>query len=161
MISDSYLSMYVMYFVQGHNTPMAKAQSDASFYASSTIQPVFDSIFNTSCWPNNWWGADAQWTSVGEWTVSWSAFFCKSCDSLSKVKKFVLPDDQNIYLTLLIAGLLAGYAILPFFTRYLVLVIPLLLLFVFGEINERKKMHKYIYISLILLFSIHYYMFWN
>lgn len=160
----TYISTYAMYFVQGHNIiEWLKAQKwMLHFYSSSLIQPVYGTVFTTLLTGKIiGWDAGATWAHVSEWTISWTVFFVSTVIILaSRVKKMLFSDNETLYLSMLIAGLLAGYTILPFFTRYLVLVIPLLLIFVFHQLSVRKKMHNVVYLSLIALFAVHYYMFW-
>lgn len=161
----TYIAAYSMYFVQGHSiVEFLQAQKwMLNFYLSSQVEPVFGTVFSTILLGRIiGWNQDSSWTQVAEWTIAWSLFFIGTLIfSGRSVTTKKLPDAPLLYLLLLTFGLLAGYTILPFFTRYLVLIVPFFILFTMALLEKLSINKNYVLSGLLILFVIHYYMFWN
>jgi len=160
----TYLLTYTMYFVQGHSlVEWLKAQKwMVHFYLASTIKPVFGTVLTTLLFGRIiGWDQGATWVKVSEWTISWSVFFLAYLMHVgASVKKILTMKHEILYVLLLITGLLAGYILLPFFTRYLVLLIPILIVVFIRSLEKLEINSTYITFPLVILFCIHYYLFW-
>lgn len=160
-----YASTYFMYFVQGHSfLEFLKNQKwMLHFYLSSNIQPVYGTVLSAlSIGKIIGWNDSSTWSQIAEWTIMWpvylSLYFTTVVQCILKRTKL---NENEMYLLFLTSGLFLAYCFLPFFTRYLVLLIPL---FIYFSIRffDNARFHPWTkYVSILVLFSIHYYLYWH
>lgn len=155
-----YTSSYLMYFVQGHTLiEFLKNQKwMLHFYLSSHVQPVYGTALSTLIVGKTiGWGEHSQWTHVSQWTVAWSAyliaFFINSMNTFRRTHNKI--DPSFLSLVLLSSGLLVAYIFLPFFTRYLVLLLPFLIIIFFKTLESIQSKRSYIIGTAIFL--MHYF----
>lgn len=129
--SLTYIATYFSYFMQGHSViELLKAQKwMLTFYMESKAKPVYGTVFSSILTGYiKGWHEGATWDRVKEWSFMWPIIFLGSFSFLFVQLKQVLKNNYLLYSYILIIGLLGIYVIIPFFARYLVLVIPLFIL---------------------------------
>jgi len=154
-----YFLTYIMYFLQGHTLiEFLKNQKwMLHFYLSSHIQPVYGTVLATLIAGKTiGWGQRSEWTNVSQWTISWTAyliaFFLSATNTVRKLNK--KSNLSFLTLMLLSTGLLVAYIFLPFFTRYLVLLLPFLIILFFRTLESIHLKRSYIIGGVIFL--LHY-----
>lgn len=138
-----YISTYFSYFLQGYNLlDLAKAHKwMLTFYAESKAVPVYGSIFPTLILGyNKGWHQGAVWERVREWSLLWPVLTIFGISSIMKNGKDYINNQVFLFLITLVIGLTVSYIVIPFFTRYLVLVLPLLIIVFIGTI---EKIHSH------------------
>jgi hypothetical protein len=127
----TYVATYFSYFLQGHSIiELLKAQKwMLTFYKESKAKPVYGTVFTSilTGYIKGWYEG-ATWDRVKEWSFVWPIVFILTIILLCFRIKNILKNNYLLYSYLLIVGLLGMYIIIPFFARYLVLLIPLLIL---------------------------------
>jgi hypothetical protein len=127
-----YILAYGMYFIQGNSLKefLGTQKWILTFYLDSNVIPVYGTVFTTLLIGlTKGWHDGATWERVKEWSLLWSYYLISSIFFSIRfflTKKLRSPD--GLYLLLLTGGLVAAYVYLPFFTRYLILLIPLMIL---------------------------------
>lgn len=160
-----YTSSYFVYFIQGHSViEFLKNQKwMLHFYLSSRVKPVYGTALSTLIAGKTiGWGEQSEWTHVSQWTIAWSAyiitFFISAFVSIKKILKNT--DLSYILLILLAAGLLGAYTFLPFFTRYLVLLLPFFIIIFFRTLESFQIKDVFQYIIVGILYIIHFSTYW-
>lgn len=121
--AGAYALPYVYYFALGHSILdwMRVQKWIVSFYLSSNLTPTVGSAAVTLM------GGYVQnifsrgWVEVGEWSPLWPAV------TLAAIGMF-LRDGRWRYLGLFVAATFVFYMLIPFWTRYLLLLLPFLYL---------------------------------
>jgi len=160
-----YISSYLMYFVQGHSfIEFLKNQKwMVHFYLSSNVKPVFGTAFTTLfAGKTIGWGDQSAWTRVPQWTILWSAYVITFIFGAINIMRTAKENTDASYISIvfLATGLLSAYTFLPFFTRYLVLLIPLFIIIFFRTLESLQVKDQYRYIITAMLFIIHFSFFW-
>jgi hypothetical protein len=126
-----YFGSYGMYFVQGHSIRQFLGDQKwiLTFYLDSKVIPVYGTVFTTLLiGMTKGWHDGAIWERVKEWNILWGVYLINTIifgiQFLISKKK----SDYYLYILLLIGGLLAAYVYLPFFTRYLIILIPFMII---------------------------------
>lgn len=142
--SITYLGTYTTYLLAGHTIiDLLKAQKwMLVFYLSSKAQAVYGTVFTSLITGAiKGWHEGAQWDRVAEWNLRWPVLFFTTIIGGVHRFKDILNNYYLLYLALVSCGLIAIYIVVPFFARYLSLVIPLFILFsvYFVESIVKKK----------------------
>lgn len=121
-----YILVYAPYFMQGHSLiDWLKFQKwTVSFYAQSREQSPVLILLTTilSGWYNGWW--TDQWQQVYEWSVLWPLATAGIIVQLVRtVRKKIAPGLD--YISLMGTSLLLAMAVIPFWPRYFLLILPL------------------------------------
>lgn len=140
-VVSGYLLPYAWYFLQGNSViDWLKLQKwMISFYRGSSIAPTYGSSITTLFTGQYQNLFSHLWERAGEWSPSWGLAF------LFCVAAFIggLRKKSRDIPLVLIAGtalsMVAVYAMIPFWTRYLVLVLPFLYMAGYTMISQTKK----------------------
>lgn len=118
-----YTGLYLPYFLQGH-TPIEWLKNQKwmiTFYRTSNVAFFgwnLPAVVFTG-WHWGWW--DKSWSAVGEWSILWPVTF----GSLLLGWKHFKTLDNNWRGILVMSTLfMVSFLILPFWPRYLILVLP-------------------------------------
>lgn len=157
-----YIGAYLPYLLQGHTLfELLKAQKwMLNFYLSSGIRPVYGTVLTTlSMGKIIGWGEFSKWENVSHWTIVWTLYlFTFLVFGFQTLSKFSKKNNTVLFpIFLLISGLLLSFIFLPFFTRYLVLILPFFILLFFIFFESLSALPKGRYIILGVVFCIHYY----
>ncbi len=123
-----YLAPYIPYFLQGHTLiEWLKVQKwIISFYIQSNLAPTWGSALSvlfTGRYQNIF---SRTWISAPEWNPLWGLLFLSGVGSIF----FWLSQRKRNMMWGVISGtlfvILGAYAAIPFWTRYLVVILPLL-----------------------------------
>ncbi len=144
----TYLLVYLPFFITGGSIGefLSSQKWMLSFYleGNDSIDRVFGTVFTMifAGWTIGWW-EDAVWDRVEEWTIFWplltggalitlalSLIPWKPVTSLQKK----LPIDRStvLYLGSYLILILAALTVVPLFTRYLILLFPVVILLTTG-----------------------------
>ncbi len=162
----TYIAAYFPYFLHGHSLiEWLKAQKWMfDFYLSSHFSYLPGMIF-----PSLVVGYFIHWTegltAIKEWTVVWPVslilfFWTATQHFLSRKKTVVIKSDPKQtqfwnYLLCLVAGLVIMNIAIPFWPRYLLLILPFLLLIASKFLIRHRKM-MFLVLALLLVQSLWY-----
>jgi len=123
-----YLFPYAVYFFQGNTIiDWLKIQKwIITFYRQSNIPPTWGSSFTTLLTGSYQNLYSHLWERAGEWSPVWGIFFLMAA---AFVWVWIRSKHKSLPMTLILGLLLTivgVYAVIPFWTRYLVVVLPLL-----------------------------------
>lgn len=148
--SMTYVGSYLVYFLQGNSlVDFLRAQKwILSFYASSDATSVFYSPLTALLFGMiKSWGKYSVLEHVDEFTFLWPLYFLSMVILLRKWKKWNIP-IQIRYLIVLVASLFVLFMLVPFFARYLILILPFLILlgvYVYSKIHFPKYLIIFIF----------------
>lgn len=135
LIALVYLLVYLPYFFQGHSlVEFIKAQLwMLKFHTSSkiTINHLLLPISFFSGWYKGW-SENATWTRSEHWSLAWpliGIFFLFQLARFVWKRSWKTPSSET-YLFLLTSGILFIYFFIPFWTRYLLLVLPFMIILI-------------------------------
>jgi len=137
----TYFASYLPYFIQGHTIiEFLKNQKWIifSYWLNSKIK-TFPGMIIPALFSGNikGWYAGSVWERVKEWTILWPIY---GIFFLYNLKKGLRQLNTEIgYLTTLILAFFTIYFFIPFNARYLILILPLLILFSSQYIVKIKK----------------------
>jgi len=144
---------YLPYFLQGNSLrDFLKSQLwILHFYADSKV-PV-DRLLMPVTFFTGWyrgWSENAIWTRSDHWSLTWPVFVFLIILSFLRNRRFpkLQLNSPLVYISFLFIAMMFAYWLIPFWTRYLVLTVPLLILMV---INHLKKPFSLGAISLIII----------
>lgn len=123
-----YLAPYAIYFIHGHTfVDWLKIQKwILSFYTHSNLTPTRGSVVTTLLFGIYQNIFSRMWEKANEWSPSWGLLFFSSLAALGIWLRTPKKDIRwGILFTLLLATL-AALGSLPFWTRYLVILLPLI-----------------------------------
>jgi Penicillin-binding Protein dimerisation domain len=150
----AYLIPYIPYFIQGHSLiEWLKVQKwILSFYMASGLKPTVGSMFTTLLFNQNQNLYSHLYETVNEWSPLWPFITISGIVGGFRVFRRYMP-------FIIITGfLLLFFAITPFWTRYLVIILPLLYLgsVLFLDNNKRSvfRFLPYILIGINVAFSL-------
>ncbi len=153
-----YVSTYIQYFLQGHSildflkvqkwVVIFYLQSGAPHNPLNEIATIFFGF-------NKGWSIGDVWTRVPEWTLLWPTY-AASVIIIAKnyIKKKIILRWEIEYLTVLAILLFICYLYIPFFTRYLILFLPLLILIFVTTIPKQVHKISSIIIGVALIFFV-------
>lgn len=121
-----YLGSYMSFFINGENIwQLAKNHKwMLSFYADSTVIPVYGAVFASLLTGYiKGWHEGAIWTRISEWSILWPIYTILYVYFVVRLK-FNKIKPEIIYITILTSSLITMYIFMPFFARYLLLIIP-------------------------------------
>ena len=158
-----YLSVYIPFFLQG-KTILEFIKSELwvlNFYLSS--KAIVSSTYGMAVISLitgfiRGWGNEADWARVKEWSIFWP-FYLFSLFLFTflylKSKKIRQEYPKIDYLLILTIFLLISLMIIPFFARYLVIIIPFAIIFFIVSIRKIKTPPFVFYVFVILISTIH------
>ncbi|MCR4326735.1 MAG: hypothetical protein NUV52_03705 [Candidatus Roizmanbacteria bacterium] len=144
----SYIATFAPYFMQGNSfMSFLKAEKwTLHFYLSSQAQPFYPAPLTALLMGlNRSWSGGQLWSSIDEWTLLWPLmllFLGISCilwKSLTVLMRYV---------TFLTLGLILATALVPFFARYLLLVMPFLA--ILTTFHSVKRNYHYAVTGIVL-----------
>ncbi len=123
-----YVTPYIVFFVQGHTLlDWLKIQKwIVTFYRHSNLTPTWGSVVTTLLFGSYQNIFSRLWERANEWSPAWAVLFFSSFGALGLSIRRKSLSAQWIVMFILIFITLGLYAVLPFWTRYLVTVLPLL-----------------------------------
>lgn len=130
---------YLPYFLQG-NSLIAFIKSQLwilHFYADSKV-PV-DRLLMPISFFTGWyrgWSENAGWTHSEHWSLTWPMFILIIVFSWVTRKNQSKSNSSLSYLTVLFILIMFAYWLIPFWIRYLVLTIPLLILITVSRLDK-------------------------
>ena len=142
-----YIATYIEYFLQGNSIiDFLKVQKwVVMFYVNSKapknplneIAAIFLGFIKG-------WNVGAVWSRVSEWTLLWPLYGISTVILIKNlIKKKITLQPEIVYLLVLAILLFLSYLIIPFFARYLMLLLPVLTLIFIVTIS--KSMYKYMW----------------
>ncbi|MBI5127462.1 hypothetical protein HZA76_03315 [Candidatus Roizmanbacteria bacterium] len=147
----TYIFSYFPYFLMNHSfLEFLRNQKwiIVSYWLSSKSQPILGMVFlSTLTGFIKGWYKGSTWERVKEWTIFWPLYLIFFTALVAKRLKEI--DDRKLYLTTISLFLILMYAFVPFNARYLVLVIPFLIVLSAGFI---KTVNRLILIPLVIVF---------
>ncbi len=158
----AYILSYLPYFLAGNTfVDFIRAQKwMLNFYLTSTAKPIPGMVILSlvSGWIKGW-NNDSVWMRIPEWTILRLIYLLTLVTAAYRlVRNGLNGDNKFTYLIYLSLGLLAAYSFVPFFHRYLVLVIPLFILLFTQEVIKHKKIPIVI---IFTIFAIQFFLFYN
>ncbi|MEK7577371.1 MAG: NTF2-like N-terminal transpeptidase domain-containing protein [Patescibacteria group bacterium] len=143
-----YLLPYIQYFLHGHSfLEWLKVQKwIVSFYLSSKIIPTYGSVL-TNLTVGYYQNIFSRiWLISPHWSPVWPVLLITLLTGLFRARK----NTPTLFITLLTLGIIGFYTIIPFWTRYIVLILPFLyLLFIFAIQAIKPKIG--IFISMVFV----------
>lgn len=135
LIPLTYLAVFTPYFLQGNSFDdfLTAQKWTVHFYLDSKAEPIRGMVFITMLAGFiKGWHEGAQWVRVPEWNILWPIYALAILAMLYKLAKIYKKIFQRkaekcqpiLYLMTLTILLILACAVVPFFTRYLVLVLP-------------------------------------
>ena len=128
-----YFASYLPFFMKGHGfIEFLKAQKwMIVWYLSSKVKPLLGMPFlslGLGFYKN--WSEGSQFNRVSEWTILWP-FYLGTIFALVKnfVKNRVRFDNGYLYTFLICLGFFGLFIVIPFWVRYLVMILPFLIIF--------------------------------
>jgi len=152
-MASVYIASYFRYFMLGHNLmEFLKVQKwMLHFYQISDLHPNIGSVISSILFNQTQNLVTRQWEQGDVWSVLWPILFIIFVFYLIKKKKSFLSETTTPMALFLICSLLF-YSFVPFWNRYLVLLIPFFYLFFIKTIQQKinGKFSLTIYMVMIL-----------
>jgi len=123
-----YLSPYTGYFTHGHTLlDWIKIQKwTISFYRNANLSPTWGSDIVTLLVGKYQNIFSHRWEVASEWSPTWSIlFFAALATAFRKVRENTKDPGWGVVISILFITLIL-YAVIPFWVRYLVVILPLL-----------------------------------
>ncbi len=155
-MASMYIATYANFFLLGHTVmDFLKAQKwMIHFYRISDLRPSIGSIISSLLFNQTQNLISRQWEQSNQWSVLWPILFIIFIFYLLKKKKFFLSETTTSMALFLICSILF-YCFVPFWNRYLVLLIPFFYLFFFKTIQtEIKSIFPFTIYSVMVLCNI-------
>lgn len=154
----TYLTTYTGYLLAGNSVrDLLGAQKwMLSFYLNSPSDPIPGMIipmlllgFNKGWWP------EAVWERVESWTILWPVFAAAPFILLKKKEwTTVLSRPAYQYLGVFLIAMTACLAVVPLFARYLILLLPILMLAFTAVLLQLRYWVRIILVTLVVLHTI-------
>jgi hypothetical protein len=153
--SITYTMTFLGYFIGGHSFGefIASQKWTIHFYLSSEVKPVFGTVFTTLLGGliKGWSEGNTSWQRVSEWTIFWPLYTVSFLFMIYQIVKSHKLHSKEGYLSILITGFMISYIVIPFFSRYLLLILPFMILLFVIAIDRLELPHTIMRILLILL----------
>ncbi len=122
-----YLAPYAVYFTQGHTlVDWLKIQKwIITFYSHSNLTPTWGSVVTTLFFGTYQNIFSRLWEKANEWSPSWGLLLFSLLAALGMWLRMPKKDMRWAVLFILSLATLMAYAGIPFWTRYLVTLLPL------------------------------------
>jgi len=151
-----YLAPYAVYFAHGHTLiEWLKIQKwIISFYRHSNLTPTWGSaitVLMSGRYQNIF---SREWLVASEWSPSWAIFFLASIGSGFFWISMKRRDSRWGILLGLLLAILCLYSVIPFWTRYFVLVVPLLYIGGSMLLSHLPTRHFLIIYSVLLIINV-------
>lgn len=148
-----YLTPFTVYFLHGHTlVDWLKIQKWViSFYRHSNLTPTWGSAITTLLIGKYQNIFSRMWETAKEWSPSWAPLLFAS---IAAFWHWIRGPRKNIRWGILFALLFATlglYAVIPFWTRYLVILLPLFYIIAGGLILSRLPQRLIMMLSAVLL----------
>ena len=161
-----YIFSYFPYFIQGHNLwEFIKAQKWILKYwlfSASAPNYLYGLVISTILFGiTKGWYEGAYWERIPEWTIFWPIYFTVLIYIILKFSNKVERKSLNLsilYFFLLITSFMVFYFFMPFFTRYLLLSLPLNIIITVYYLNLLKIDKKFVYL-IGLIFVIQFFVY--
>lgn len=161
-----YIFSYFPYFIQGHNLwEFIKAQKWILKYwlfSASAPNYLYGLVTSTMLFGiTKGWYEGAYWERIPEWTIFWPIYFVIL---IYIILKFLNKGERKklnlsiLYFFLLLTSFMVLYFFMPFFTRYLLLSLPLNIIITVFYLNFLKIDKKFIYLT-GLIFVIQFFLY--
>ena len=123
-----YMLLYSQYFLHGHTLlDWIKIQKwMVSFYLHSNLTPTWGSAISvlfTGMYQNIY---SRIWLPASEWSPVWGILMFTSCTTLIARVRSRIPNRQNDVLLATLFAVILLYTCIPFWTRYFVVILPIL-----------------------------------
>jgi len=151
-----YLIPYAQYFISGHSVIdfLKSTKWVLAFYAASSATRLPHSLFTTMLF--KLFVFDSGWQIVNEWTIIWPLGFILLLASLFK-KTIAIPQNLKFqYLKLVSFVLCFMFLTIPFRTRYVLLILPILILFTVKFLSVQKTYKTHIILAILFIQSFLY-----
>ncbi len=128
----TYLATYSGYLLAGNSLRelLASQKWMLSFYLDSPSNPIIGMVIPMLLFGTNkgWW-PDAVWERVENWTIFWPIFAAAPFVLLRNKKwSAVVSRPAYQYLAVFLIAMTACLAVVPLFARYLILLLPILII---------------------------------
>ncbi len=126
-VLGAYLLPYLPYFLTGHTLRewLQLQKASVSFYTNSTLAPTIGSAFTALLFNRSQDLFSRAWEYSAQWSPLWPFAFFTTC--LLWLRKRTIPPTAGILGFFTITTLIL-YSFVPFWNRYLLLVLPFLYL---------------------------------
>lgn len=147
-----YSFTYLPFFMQGHTfIEFLKAQKwMITFYLTSKVKALIGMpLVSLAFGYYKNWSEGSQFNRVSEWTILWP-FYLWTIFNIVKnfVKNRLRFNNDHLYILLLCFGFFGLFIIIPFWVRYLVMILPFMIIYFANYISRLNK--KIILILLIV-----------
>lgn len=148
-----YFASYLPFFMRGHSfLELLKAQKwMIIWYLSSEVKPLLGMpLISLSLGLYKNWSKGSQFNRISEWTILWP-FYLGTIFALVKhfVKNRARFSNDYLYTFLICFGFFGLFIIIPFWVRYLVMILPFLIIFF---ITFASRLNKKILLILLVIY---------
>lgn len=152
----AYLVPYLWYFRLGHTlVDWLKIQKlIVHFYTSSHTPTLFANIFLALFTGHTYNVVSKSWESVSEWSTTWPLITLFGTITAIRLWKQKNQSLDFFPILIFLPTALLVYSLIPFWNRYLLIILPFLYLFSVMGIQTISKKLQFIIISLLLLFNV-------
>ncbi|HYD35344.1 MAG TPA: hypothetical protein VD999_04715 [Vitreimonas sp.] len=151
----TYLALYWSYFLSGHTLLewIGTQKWMINFYAQSGIKTVPLMVWFSTLTGHyvGWWNT-SNWESIQEWSILWPLSLVAM---LVWVHRRVVSRPKTLspsldYVALITLGILGLQSLTPFWARYFLVILPLMIIFLVPHLQGKKPLHQLI-IGLIIV----------
>ena len=155
-IPVGYLIPYIPYFIGGHTlVDWIRTQKwIISFYTHSNLVPTWGSAFInllTGFYQNIY---DRSWVHSPEWSPAWTVISVAALMGLYRIARGKQRSFQWIIIACIAGYTLLLYQVIPFWTRYLVLLLPLLYLLAVYSLSHIPRRWALVMIGVLICVNI-------
>lgn len=153
--ATGYILPYAVYFFQGHTLlEWARVQKwVAAFYLSGNLTPTWGSAVSTLLTGTYQNIFSRLWLKAPEWSPVWSILSVAAFTGIWILPKEKTSREANTVRSIL-AAMIGVYAFVPFWTRYLVVVLPFLYLTGAMVILKFSKRLSLVFVAALLLLNL-------
>lgn len=154
----AYLLPYIPYFFLGHNLRqwLGVQKWILNFYRQSNLSPNLGSVF-TALMVGRYQNIFSHaWESAGQWSLAWPLVTVLGLTGAGLGLRGAGPAKKIFLfpLSLFLLIILGFLAIIPFWTRYLLMIIPLLYLFTAGLLSRFKTKLFPLALTILAIFNL-------
>lgn len=155
----SYTTTYLPYLLNHSPVEFLKTQKwMMNFYLTSQVKPLYgvEIVTLLTGYYRNWTGIG--WEKIPDWTIMWPIYTVILLLTLGSFVRHYSKDKVNeLYLIIVTTCLFLLYLVIPFWPRYLVLLIPLMILITIHKISKLNlkiiSLLAVIFIAQLLIFT--------
>lgn len=156
---------YTVFFLKGNGIKQfLRAQKWVlTFYFTSRAHPVRLAVpFSLLLGIIKGWDQKDTWHRFMEWTISWPLITIASFYSFLKFFKSKKANfDNNSYPLFVCISLLLSFLLVPFFARYLLLVLPIFYIYALREFKFIIEKKPKLFVGLLLIVLLQFFLFLN